>query len=75
MGLLRQRRSIFLFRPRHLMFPDQPLVSDRLKAAGGRMKLSHKGSYCQIFGLEKQVGSRAIIYISAPAAECPRATD
>jgi hypothetical protein len=34
------------------------------------MALSHKGRYWQISGLEKQVGSRAIIYISAPAGEC-----
>jgi hypothetical protein len=32
MGLLdRQRRSILLFRPWGLMFPEQPLVSERLK--------------------------------------------
>ena len=36
------------------------------------MALSHKGRYWQISGLEKQVGLRAIIYISAPAGECSK---
>ena len=36
------------------------------------MTLSHKGRYWQISGLEKQVGLRAIIYISAPAGECSK---
>jgi|ERR1700722_8582292 hypothetical protein len=64
--------QILLFRPRHLMFPAQPLVSERLKAGGGRMALSHKGRHWQISGLEKPVGLRAIIYISAPAGECSK---
>ena len=36
------------------------------------MTLSHKGRYWQVSGLEKQVGLRAIIYISAPAGECSK---
>src|ERR1700729_583460 len=36
------------------------------------LALSHKGRYWQISGLEKQVGLRAIIYISAPAGECSK---
>ena len=36
------------------------------------MALSYKGSYWQISGLEKQVGLRAIIYISGPAGECSK---
>ena len=36
------------------------------------MTLSHKGRYWQISGLEKQVGLRAIIYISGPAGECSK---
>ena len=64
--------QFLLFRPWHRMFPGQSLVSERLKAAGGRMALSHKGRYWQISDLEKQVGLRAIIYISAPAGECSK---
>ena len=36
------------------------------------MALLQKGRYWQISGLEKQVGLRAIIYISAPAGECSK---
>jgi len=49
------------------MLPEQPLVSERLKSAGGQIALSHKGRYWQISGLEKQVALDVIIYISAPA--------
>jgi hypothetical protein len=50
-----------LFRPWGLMFPEQPLVSERLKSAGGQIALSHKGRYWQISGLEKQVALDVII--------------
>jgi hypothetical protein len=36
------------------------------------MALSRKGMHWQVSGLEKQVGLRAIIYISAPAGECSK---
>ena len=62
MGLLgRRRQSIFAVSPPAPDVPGQP-----------RMTLSHKGRYWQIFGLEKHMGLRAIIYISAPAGECSK---
>jgi hypothetical protein len=63
--------QFLLFRPWE---PDvsRALVSERLKAAGGQIALSHKGRYWQISGLKKQVILRAIIYISTPAGECSK---
>ena len=46
--------QFLLFRPWGLMLPEQPLVSERLKSAGGRIALSHKGRYWQISGLKSR---------------------
>jgi len=56
--------QFLLFRPRHLMFPAQPLVSERLKAGGGQWRCRTKAGIGKFLALKSRWDC-ARLFISA----------